>query len=216
MKALPLILALACIPAAAQTIRSDCAISYRSDGAAQLAESTRVGVPYVSSLDGRNYSWLQAVAVTLPSTPIKSATLVVPTIGSGAQGEYLTTTATVYATLSLTHDGASTCAGYGPGFIGLAKPKKDNSMVRTAATIKQPWIAPTITLPLNAATVAALNERLGESVTLGVQMLVERMEVPVPGDDPKKVNRLGVVVDFSRARCSGGTWSSVCPTLVVK
>lgn len=192
----------------AQTyVPADCAITYRNDNAWQGQLTARVGSLYQNP----DYSWLMGAAFTVPQATIRSAKVVVPTIGSGFGDA---ATGTFYLTLSLSHDGVDTCAGYGPGFTLLKKPAKDNTLTITASTITSPLLTGDLVFPLNAKALDLLRQHAGDAngVVFGISMLIPRITVYPYGEDPKKQNQPGGF-SFERMSPCTPTLSAYCPTL---
>jgi hypothetical protein len=192
----------------AQTyVPADCAITYRNDNAWQGQLTARVGSLYQNP----DYSWLMGAAFTVPQGTVRSAKVVVPTIGSGFGDAAV---GTFYLTMSLSHDGVDTCAGYGPGFTLLKKPAKDNTLTITASTISSPLVTGDLVFPLNAKALDLLRQHAGDAngIVFGISMLIPRITVYPYGEDPKKQNQPGGF-SFERMSPCTPTVSAYCPTL---
>lgn len=202
-------LAFFAITAQAQ-VPAECAITYRNDNAWQGQLTARVGAIPANF----NYTWLMGVGVVVPAGPVASAKLVVPTLGSGFG---VAGSGTFYLTI-LAQDGATnTCAGYGPGFPLLAKPKRDTVSTVLASKITSPLVTGDLVFPLNDKALAILRANAGDpdGVVFGVSMLVPRITVYPPGEDPKKQNQPGGF-SFERMSACRGTASPYCPSLVIQ
>lgn len=213
--------------AAAQSyIPSDCTVAYRSDGAWQGQMQHRIGAHPLNL----NYTWVEAAAFTLPTTPIASAKVVLPTGGTGFGDAG---TGTVYLTVIQSYDSPNTCAGYGP-FMPFVKPptqvcttvRKVKTCVPStdtvlAATVVTPLQTGDIEFTLNAESLAVLRRLQAEqgNVVFGISMLVPRVTVYPVGEDPKKQNQAGEILDINRTGWIGACSTSVtayCPTLVLQ
>lgn len=210
-RVLSLILSSACSFAGAQTYTpAECAVTYRNGNAWQGQLTARVGALQINP----DYTWVMGIGVEVPAGPVASAKLIVPTIGSGFGSA---ASATYYLTMLAQDDATNTCAGYGPGYPLLVKPKKDTRSTVLVSTITVPMVAGDLEFTLNAKGLAILREAAGDpgGVVFGVSMLVPRVTIYPPGEDPKKSNQPGGF-SFERTSACRGVASPYCPTLVTQ
>jgi hypothetical protein len=225
--AVALLAAVASGQAAAQSyVPADCAVTYRSDNAWQGQLQHRIGAD-PQNLD---YSWAEAAAFTLPATPINSAKVVFPTGGTGFGDAG---TATVYLTVVQSYDAPNTCAGYGPFMTFVKPPTQICTTVRKvktcrpstdtvlAATVVTPLQTGDIEFVLNADSLAVLKRLQAEqgNVVFGISMLIPRVTIYPWGEDPKKQNQAGEIIDINRSGWIGAcspTVTAYCPSLVLQ
>lgn len=208
MKFLLAFLFILCGAAQAQTfIPADCAISYSSKLQQNQLQAT-VGAPYVAK--SADLSWAMGVAFQVPSGPINGASVTLPT---NASGYGVAGTTTAYLVIVPAYDSYNTCAGYGPGFTLTVKPRRDTELVSLASTVATPLQTTDVTFPLNAKALGILRGLAGKSVVFGISILIPRITIYPPGEDPKKVNQVGALTDFYRESACRGVSSQYCPTL---
>lgn len=217
MKKTLIALILSAFGAVSYAQQADCAITYRNDNAYQGQLLARIGNTIAVPWDSKNYTWNMATAFTVPAgTVVNKAKVVLPTISSGNSYGYATA-AIVYLTIIPGYSGDNTCAGYGPGFIGVSKPKVDNSTTVLAGTYTFAIPSNKLEMQLNAKSLDILRAHVGDEtgVVFGISMNVPRMPIYKDGEWTK-TNQPGTIVDFNRtSACNTQSTSEFCPTLLI-
>ena len=165
--------------------------------------------------------------VKVPAGPIKSAKWVFPSGGVGTGEAY---SGTFNLVTSPTYSGEDTCLTGAP-FAPLAYPPTINRRTKlpssdtiVLSTVTTPLQTGDVEFPITGAALATLQAAAGNpaGLSLALSMVVPRILIAVPDDDPRKVNQVGYLtfinwygLGFPPCQ-AGSSWALYCPKLVTQ
>lgn len=151
----------------------------------------------------------------VPDVAITKAALVIPVMNGAGP----TTGTTVYANIepratAAVEGSQNFVSQYAQSYWTQAGPNGPKVLAPAAGKVSVNYGGVSIRIPLNAAAIAALNAARGKQVGFGVYQKVIRVEVPVRGEDPKKVNQWGYASrNWHNTNCAAAVGSPACARL---